>query len=51
MRDSVYRRLAERLRMNVTGVPMKGADISPAFLEYLELIFSPEEAGQKLPLE
>ena len=44
MQDSVCRRLAERLRMNVTGVPMKGTDISPAFLEYLELIFSPEEA-------
>lgn len=44
MPDSVYRRLAERIDMNVTGAPKKGGDFSPAFLKYLEMQFTPEEA-------
>lgn len=44
MQESVYEKLAGQLQMNVTGIPMKGDDFSPAFLEYLELLFSPEEA-------
>ncbi len=44
MQDSVYTKLAERLDMNITGAPKKGADFSPTFLEYLELLFTPEEA-------
>lgn len=44
MQESVYRKLAERIDMNVTGAPKKGADYSPAFLKYLEMQFTPEEA-------
>ncbi len=44
MSDSVYRKLAERIDMNVMGAPKKGDDFSPAFLKYLEMQFSPEEA-------
>ena len=44
MREDAYEKLAGRLRMNVTGIPMKDKDFSPAFLEYLGLLFSPEEA-------
>ncbi len=44
MAESIYKKLAERIDMNITGVPKKGGDYSPAFLEYLELLFTPEEA-------
>ena len=44
MSESVYRKLAERIDMNVTGAPKKGDDYSPAFLKYLEMQFTPEEA-------
>ena len=44
MQESVYRKVAERLDMNITGVPKKAGDFSPAFLEYLELLYTPEEA-------
>ncbi|GAB4338025.1 MAG: 4Fe-4S binding protein [Candidatus Abyssubacteria bacterium] len=41
---SPYRNLAERIDMNIQGVPKKDGDFSPAFLKYLELLFTPEEA-------
>lgn len=44
MQESPYRKLAEKLDLNVTGMPKRGDDFSPAFLEYLELLYSPEEA-------
>lgn len=44
MQQSVYKKLAERIDMNVTGVPKKDGDFSPAFLEYLKLLYTPEEA-------
>jgi len=44
MSESVYVKLAERIDMNVTGAPKKGSDFSPAFLKYLEILYSPEEA-------
>lgn len=30
--------------MNITGAPKKGGDFSPAFLKYLEILFTPAEA-------
>lgn len=44
MSGSVYVKLAERIDMNMTGAPKKGDDFSPAFLKYLEILFTPEEA-------
>ena len=44
MQESVYRKLAEKLDMNITGVPKRAGDFSPAFLKYLELLYTPEEA-------
>lgn len=45
MEESIYKKLAERIDMNVTGVPKRDGEFSPAFLEYLRLLFTPEEAG------
>lgn len=44
MEKTPYVKLAERLDMNVTGVPKKDGDFSQAFLKYLEILFTPEEA-------
>ena len=44
MEEAIYKRLAEKFDMFVTGAPKKGDDFSPAFLKYLELLFTPEEA-------
>ena len=44
MAESVYVKLAERLDMNIRGVPKKDGAFSPAFMEYLKIIFKPEEA-------
>jgi ferredoxin len=44
MGKSSHVRLAEKLDMNMTGAPKKGDDFSPAFLKYLEILFTPEEA-------
>lgn len=44
MVESVYVKLAERLDMNITGVPKKDGDFSPAFMEYLKIIFTPDDA-------
>lgn len=44
MQKSPHRKLAERLDMNITGVPKKNGDFSPAFLKYLEILFTPAEA-------
>ena len=44
MGESIYARLAEKLDMNVTGVPKRDGDFSPAFMKYLEILYSPEEA-------
>lgn len=44
MPENMYTKLAERLDMNVTGAPKKGDDFSPTFLEYLGLLYTPEEA-------
>jgi ferredoxin len=41
---SSYQKLAGRLDMNLNGVPKKDGDFSPAFLKYLELLFTAEEA-------
>jgi len=45
MPEDIYTKLAERLDMNITGIPKKDSDPSPSFLEYLELLFTPEEAA------
>jgi Pyruvate/2-oxoacid:ferredoxin oxidoreductase delta subunit len=44
MTESVYKKLAERLDMNITGVPKKDGDFSEAFLKYLGILFTPAEA-------
>jgi len=44
MSESIYKKLAERLDMNITGIPKKDGDFSPTFIEHLKLLFSPEEA-------
>ena len=44
MGKSPHVKLAEKLDMNMTGAPKKGDDFSPAFLKYLEILFTPEEA-------
>jgi hypothetical protein len=44
MQETVYKRLAEKFDMFVTGAPKKGKDFSPAFLTYLGVLFTPEEA-------
>jgi len=44
MTEDTHRKLAERLDMNVTGIPKKDGDFSPTFIEHLALLFSPEEA-------
>ncbi len=44
MSEDAYTKLAERLDMNVTGIPKKDGDFSPTFIEHLALLFSPEEA-------
>ena len=44
MAGSVYVKLAERLDMNISGAPKVDGGFSPAFLEYLEILFTPEEA-------
>ncbi len=44
MKQSPYKKLAERIDMNITGAPKKGSDFSPAFLKYLKILFTPEEA-------
>jgi hypothetical protein len=45
MSKDTYTKLAERLDMNITGIPKKDGAPSPAFLEYLELLYTPEEAA------
>ena len=44
MAESIYVKLAERLDMNIRGVPKKDGEFSPAFMEYLEIVFTPEDA-------
>ncbi|RJP73916.1 MAG: hypothetical protein C4532_03580 [Candidatus Abyssobacteria bacterium SURF_17] len=44
MTTSPYKTLAEKLDMNITGVPKVDGDFSPAFLEYLQILLKPEEA-------
>jgi Pyruvate/2-oxoacid:ferredoxin oxidoreductase delta subunit len=44
VQKSSYRKLAEKLDMNFTGMPKRDGDFSPAFLEYLGLLYAPEEA-------
>jgi Pyruvate/2-oxoacid:ferredoxin oxidoreductase delta subunit len=44
MAESAYVKLAERLDMNIRGVPKKDGEFSPAFMEYLKIIFTSEEA-------
>jgi ferredoxin len=44
MQESPYRKLAEKLDTNIMGAPKREGDFSPAFMEYLELLYTPEEA-------
>jgi ferredoxin len=44
MADSPYFKLAEALDANRIGIPKKDGEFYPSFLEYLELLFTPEEA-------
>lgn len=44
MTESSYEKLAQRLDMNVTGVPKRNGDFSEAFIKYLGILFTPEEA-------
>lgn len=45
MARNPYRKLAEQLDSYMMGIPKRGDDFSPAFLDYLELLFTPEEAA------
>ena len=44
MAGSSYIKLAETLDTNLQGIPKTEGEFSKAFLEYLELLFTPEEA-------
>ena len=44
MEGSPYRLLATKLQMGALGVPTKDGDLSPAFLQYLQLLYTPAEA-------
>jgi electron transport complex protein RnfB len=44
MQETIYKKLAEKFDMFATGAPKKGNDFSPAFVKYLEILFTPEEA-------
>ena len=50
MKQSPYKKLAEQIDTNLNGAPKKDGDFSPAFLKYLELLFTPEEAAVALHL-
>lgn len=42
--DILYQRIAEKIDQNPLGAPKVGNGFSPAFLAYLQLLYSPEEA-------
>jgi len=44
MTNPVYVEIAKKLAQHAGRVPRAGEDFSPAFLEYLELLYTPEEA-------
>ena len=44
MDDSAYKRIAQTLAKGLQGAPIKDGAVSPAFLEFLTLIYTPEEA-------
>ncbi|UCD58549.1 MAG: 4Fe-4S dicluster domain-containing protein [Candidatus Hydrogenedentota bacterium] len=44
MKDSVYTEIAQALKMNPLGIPMTGGEISQAFIDFLKLIYTHEEA-------
>lgn len=50
MADEKYIELAWKMDKNMQGIPKTGENISPAFLKYIELLFSPEEAELALHL-
>jgi len=44
MEESVYTEIAQVLKMNPLGIPMTGGEISQAFIDFLKLIYTREEA-------
>lgn len=42
--DAIYFRIAENLDKHAGGAPKKGGSFSPAFMEYLQLLYTPEQA-------
>jgi ferredoxin len=44
MSESCYREIAELIDQNPLGAPKEGGDFAPAFMAYLELLYTPEEA-------
>jgi len=42
--DNPYEVIIEKMREYPPGVPMRDGEVSPAFREYIELLFTPEEA-------
>jgi hypothetical protein len=45
MKESPHRKLAEQLDSYMMGIPKRAGDFSPAFLDYLEMLYTPEEAA------
>jgi ferredoxin len=44
MEDSVYYRIAQRAENNPLGIPKVDGEVSQAFIDFLKLIYTPEEA-------
>ncbi len=44
MLDNPYAVIIEKMKEYPSGIPMKDGKVSPAFAEYIELLFEPEEA-------
>ena len=44
MLDNPYEVIIEKMKEYPSGVPMRNGEVSPAFVEYIKLLFTPEEA-------
>jgi len=44
MSDAAFRKIANNLDKHAAGVPKSNSKISPAFMDYLKLLYTPEEA-------
>ena len=43
-----YNIILETMSQYPTGIPMRDGKVSPAFREYIELLFTPEEAKKQV---